>query len=499
MSDHLDERLKNLESWQKAVDEDFSKQDRSELKVLATRWRVWRATAVTLASILGIGGSAYFWESVHNVRDEVGSQLDNVKHDTASQLNRVKDEVGSQLSEVKTNVQQKLTELVQGEVWQNKALDVAKHEYERSFERDLTAGTFVNMTTSLSGLTMLLEMEGQRESISRVTVEDPYLIRDTLYAVGELSRDFAPSLAIGNLPIERKHALIFCVNGLTDQAHANFEGAKLWYQNAISIDPTMAQPRILLAWLKIKSLAYKGHGSWSDEKMRSNVCNELREAITLAGGSESFLIVKARIDCLRLSNNFDGAMALAQEEIDREGMKADPRLFFRKGWALWEKSRDQGPDNTNREEAARSMLEAVNRDQSYLRALNNYIWFTTHLNDEKDTQVPLSSTNASDRAEFEARTDVLEAEPIIRHWSSALNTLAEARVALGQPERGLRLAEDALREAILWKREDEKKGDYVQHLRAIVDRIKADLAKRTAALSDTTSKVSAAQDSQKSE
>lgn len=424
----------DINTWKKHVEADLDEDVRKAIRKVHADWRSWRNTCIWVGLVFGVGGLA-----------SVGGLLLHMRNYIKETEQAFDKSVQIKVDDVNRKLQAKLDD----SVLINEARTKAVKNFQDEFRRELLKDTFTDVNAALGGVKVLLLKQMTQEH-SGHSGPPPLEMNDLTYEIDHLQEMYAERLDKGSVRPERRIALLYVINGIIDRAVGNDDHAAKWFDLARRRDPLFAEAYLYRARMNIQQMGYQGSGKWSKEELKEPTLFLLRNALALNRSNPNSEARKASASISWLLGRFDDAVSRAETELKLAESIDDPRIYYRAGLARWFQSKDRAKTATNtscRQEAVKWMDRALEQDPSYLKALNNYIWFSSHLNDENDTLINFKRLPTAAKLVFTARVRQLQSEDFARHSCMVLNTLAEGLYLMGDRAEANKVAKQAIDEA----------------------------------------------------
>lgn len=428
LEDSINEkRIKPLETWRDEVETALDGERRARVRLLLDNLNTWRGIAIALVTALGLGGTAGLWTLFGNINDKV--------------------------KEVKGTVDVQLQQVVNKHMLESKAFKQAEDSIRQDLEQELANDSLFGISTVLSNVKLTLERR-EDEPTQTGKLRDLKQLRELVYEADWLLETYVPLLTGGKVKAPRRLALLYLAQGLMSRARGYDEKAVEWYDLAHSTDGRLVEPLTFKAQLYAQRLNYQGGGKWgvrplegADEgnvavrkdpgPTRDKIIALYEEAY--GGKIEPAAPRKPRLNAeLRRSlsqyfwarQDFPNAALEAQAELAREKAEngvGEAQTYFRLGRYYWDWTRNETHPTAHRTAAIANMLEAARRDPDYLKALNNYLWYTTHTIDATDSIRPIPADQARAIVPW---IKVFENKPGVQADSGMTDTLSETYYAL---------------------------------------------------------------------
>ena len=474
-------RLRKLSKWRKQLETQFGAADREAAKSLVTTWKTW----IAVLGVLGLGALAGAGVLVHHLNEMVEStqksfdaKVDAAQKAANDSLISAQAELNSKVSEALKKADVTIAELVDEKGLEKRGFDASKASWEQQFQRTFDDAIFTHLTGLASTVKQTIQQQLEGRSDTRYRIKDPRRLSEMSYALDAVLEQYGEPLRAGNLPPNRRKAILYTVDGIADRARGVDELGRRWFELAIRTDPDMPEPYILLGRLATEGQRFH-FGKFTNEDARIATLDYYRKATTIPEADKNEEARSIQCEVATYENKFRRAIELATTEIDfqektRGPENVDPRMYFRKGWAYWQwtSTLTEPEAIPMRLKAAWEMRRAFQHDPGYISALNNYIWFMTHdLHDklidprkfvgkitvtEMDTELRLHTDPASNRrtvssddiAQLVWSTEFMRKIPYVQQYPRMLDTVAEAEAVLARLECEVKNAENDAQRAV---------------------------------------------------
>lgn len=517
----LDETATKLKSdvqkeWDDKLASALGQTWRDDLGKVLDKWRNLKATiigglvAALLAGVTTVGVGGYLKAQIESIKSQAEALKTDAKSasETAkSQVDLIKSDVARASAEAyheaSAKLNEQLTANVEPKAILNRAVKDAERTIKETLEAELNVNTFTNLVLLLGGVEVTLETADSRAyvgghalpgtedlSASSRYVRGAMQIRELLYSVRALTKTYGPQLASGTVANQKRIALVYLLQGIVERAGGNSAEADRWFRYASTVDDRLPEAKILRARFFLEDQSYVGAGQFAYATLNDALALLESAHNSDPNNPECRL---AKIDLLRLRGEYESAIQLVDEEIEREIKDyrdqgflrdADARTYFLRGAILYRRyTKAKEHVDSDRMDAVAAFSQAVHEDPAYLKALNNVIWDATHRWDDSfvlsaDPSSPRSGNATTqsattqsattqsattqsttrpappspwgiDLSQLKERINAFATDPLVQKDPQLLNTLSEGYFALAAIEapKNLRNALKLLQQA----------------------------------------------------